>query len=114
MLITNLVFGAFGTGIFIIEKFSLGGDLISMLAPVLLPWAQVSNAGAAIVNAFLLYLSYNTPKTNPFSDPRYIKIFIMNEVADILGLIWGARAYFKTSSYCDICDPEAECYDETA
>ncbi len=114
MLITNLVFGAFGTGIFIIEKFSLGGDLISTLAPVLLPWAQVSNAGAAIVNAFLLYLSYNTPKTNPFSDPRYIKIFIMNEVADILGLIWGARAYFKTSSYCDICDPEAECYDETA
>ena len=98
----------------VIDKFDLGGELISMLATTLLPWAQVSNAGAAIVNAFFLYLSYNTPKSNPFSDPRYIKIFLMNEVADILGLIWGARAFFKTSSYCDICDPEAECYNETA
>ena len=86
MLITNLFFGAFGTGMFVIDKFNLGGELISMLATTLLPWAQVSNAGAAIVNAFFLYLSYNTPKSNPFSDPRYINIFLMNEVADILGL----------------------------
>ena len=86
MLITNIVFGALGTGMFVIDKFNLGGELISMLATTLLPWAQVSNAGAAIVNAFFLYLSYNTPKSNPFSDPRYIKIFLMNEVADILGL----------------------------
>ena len=84
------------------------------IASTLLPYAQVANAGAAIVNAFFLYLSYNTPQANPFSDPRYFKIFIMNEVADIAGLIWGARTAYKSKTYCDICDPTATCYDSTA
>jgi hypothetical protein len=110
MMISNIVFGAFGTGMFAMDQFTEGNELASML----LPWAQVSNAGAGIINAFFLYLSYNTPKSNPFSDPRYVNIFVMNEVADIAGVVWGIRTYFKSSSYCDICNPESECYDETA
>lgn len=109
MFISNTSFGAFGTSMFALDKFTTVA-----IASTLLPYAQVSNAGAAIVNAFFLYLSYNTPKSNPFSDPRYFKIFIMNEVADLAGLIWGLRTAYKTSFYCDICDPTASCYDETA
>ena len=110
MMISNLAFGAFGIGMFAMDQFTEGNELASML----LPWAQVSNAGAGIINAFFLYLSYNSPKSNPFSDPRYVYIFVMNEVADIAGVVWGIRTYFKSSSYCDICNPEGECYDETA
>jgi len=95
MFLTNTVFGVFGTGMFIFNKYTFGGELLSTLASTFLPWAQVSNAGAAIVNAFFLYLSYETPESNPFSDPRYFKIFITNEVTDILGLIWGIRAFYK-------------------
>ncbi len=90
MFLSNTVFGAFGTGMFAVDKFTT-----IALASTLLPWAQVANAGAALVNAFFLYLSYNTPEINPFSDPRYAKIFIMNEVADLSGLIWGARTAYK-------------------
>ena len=109
MSLINLCFGGFGTAMFIMDKY-----VKMAIAAKMLPWAQISNAGAALVNAFFLYKTYNIEDTNPFSDPRYAKIFVMNEVADLSGLVWGGYTAYKQNFYCDICDPASACYDETA
>ncbi len=89
MGVSDITFGGFGTAMFVMDYLAIA------LGTSLLPWAQISNAGAALVNVFFLYQSYNEPIGNPFSDPRYIKIFLMNEVADLSGLVWGTYTAYS-------------------
>ena len=109
MSVTNILFGAFGVTIFVLDKY-----LENPIGKLLLPFAQVANLPTALFNAIFLYQSYNTPEVNPFSDPRYVYIYVMNELLDIAGLVWGSYTAYKQILFCDICDPQGECYDMTA